>query len=236
MPPGSDPGPLVLVLPGADVAIEQRSALLPDHLISRGEVAPMTLVWVAGRRGLFVNWKDGSRRWEDFLLGELPNVLQRDWSAVLGVSMGGAGALRLAFKHPGRFRAVSAIAPAIEPCLDFRSAPTDSILSVIRPQRFSETIFGRPVDADGYWTANHPPALAQRNAGEIRAAKMAIGLFCGDDDDLASDGTLFLHRLLEREDIAHRCEMTRGGRHDEAFFARAFVDGLELVSRTLKRD
>jgi acyl transferase domain-containing protein/esterase/lipase superfamily enzyme len=234
-------GPLVLVLPGAGIEIDPQAALLPDHLMGRGEVPPMTLVWVAGRRSLYANWKDGSQRWEDFLLDELLQAVvgelgpgpTRSWSAVLGLSMGGIGALRLAFKHPGLFQAVSAHAPAMEPCFDYRSVPHDSVLSIIRPRRFTERIFGSPVDGDGYWTANHPPAIAVANASAIREAKLGIGLFCGSDDDLSRDGTRFLHHALDELRIDHRFQMAAGRRHDQPFFAHSFAEGLSFIAGSI---
>jgi S-formylglutathione hydrolase len=57
---------------------------------------------------------------ERYLLGSVLPFFQQRWGlgpravGLLGIGMGGQGALRLAFKHPETFPAVAAIAPAIE--------------------------------------------------------------------------------------------------------------------------
>src|SRR5690606_11006902 len=60
-------------------------------------------------------------RMESFIVGELPEVIAANFPAdmrrqsISGHSMGGHGALTLALKNPGRWRAVSAFAPICEP-------------------------------------------------------------------------------------------------------------------------
>jgi pimeloyl-ACP methyl ester carboxylesterase len=57
---------------------------------------------------------------EQHVLGNVLSFVQRRWGAkpprigLLGTSMGGQGALRLAYKYPDRFPVVSAISPAID--------------------------------------------------------------------------------------------------------------------------
>jgi pimeloyl-ACP methyl ester carboxylesterase len=71
-------------------------------------------------------WTD--RRWEgfdaatspeEFVLEDVLPWIEHAWPAVtkpalLGVGMGGQGALKLAYKHPNQFPVVAAIAPAID--------------------------------------------------------------------------------------------------------------------------
>jgi S-formylglutathione hydrolase len=57
---------------------------------------------------------------ERFLLDSVVPFIQKRWSietpliGLHGISMGGQGALRLAFKHPARFPVAAAISPAVE--------------------------------------------------------------------------------------------------------------------------
>jgi S-formylglutathione hydrolase len=79
-------------------------------------------------RGFYMNFKDGSERWEDFIIGEfidhlrntLPVSTDPKRTFVMGASMGGMGSLRMAFRHPDRFGAVAALEPGIEPVLAWR--------------------------------------------------------------------------------------------------------------------
>ena len=91
-------------------------------------------------------------------------------------------------------------------------------------------VLGSPIDGDGYWSANHPPAIAVANALAIREARLGIGLFCGSDDDLSRDGTRFLHHALDQLGIDHRFRMVAGGRHDQPFFAHSFAEGLSFIA------
>ncbi len=60
-------------------------------------------------------------RMESYLTEELPPLIARHFPAdlqrqsILGHSMGGHGALTLALRHPGRYKAVSALAPIVAP-------------------------------------------------------------------------------------------------------------------------
>jgi S-formylglutathione hydrolase len=63
---------------------------------------------------------DPRRTPERYVLDHVLPFIERQWGAappkigLLGTSMGGQGALRFAFKHPTKFPAVAAIAPAID--------------------------------------------------------------------------------------------------------------------------
>ena len=72
--------------------------------------------------------------------------------------MGEMGSLRIAFKHPDRFAAVAAIAPAIEPAYKFNEI--QPAVRAYRNNGIYEKIFGDPVYQD-YWEANHPSAPIQ---------------------------------------------------------------------------
>jgi S-formylglutathione hydrolase len=100
---------------------------LLDEAINKGLVPPMVSVMPAAPRSFYMNFKDGSQKWEDFVANELLshmrknfNVVQaRQGTLITGVSSGGSGSLRLAVKHPEVFQAVAALEPAIEPALSY---------------------------------------------------------------------------------------------------------------------
>jgi S-formylglutathione hydrolase len=60
-------------------------------------------------------------RMASYIAGELPALVAANFPAdmarqgIMGHSMGGHGALTLALRHPGRYRAVSALAPIVAP-------------------------------------------------------------------------------------------------------------------------
>lgn len=65
-------------------------------------------------------WREHYRMWS-YITEELPTLVRDEFpvdvgrQAVTGHSMGGHGALTVALRHPGRFRAVSAFAPIVSP-------------------------------------------------------------------------------------------------------------------------
>ncbi len=113
--------PLVVFLHGggdSDDAFDRHgiSARL-DRAIAAGEVPRAVIVLPNGDLGFWANWYDNSRRYEDWVVDEvMPRVAAShhtsgcpDHCHVMGVSMGGSGALRFAHHRPDRFSTVTSI-------------------------------------------------------------------------------------------------------------------------------
>src|SRR5580698_8712091 len=94
---------------------------LLDDLHRQGKLGDFLIVEPEGRRSFYINSADGSVRYSDFLIREFIPQIEvkyrirpgREARAVSGISMGGYGALRLAFAHPEMFSAVSAQSAAL---------------------------------------------------------------------------------------------------------------------------
>ena len=127
-PPDLRPGerlPLVVFLHGGgDGADCFDQAGLGDHLdraLAEGRIPRAVIVVPDGQRGFWENWRDGSYRYRDWVLRELLPVVRARYHTgdcptdchVMGVSMGGYGALRFAFLEPGLFASVSALSAPI---------------------------------------------------------------------------------------------------------------------------
>ena len=88
---------------------------LLDQAIENGLVAPMVSVMPSAGRAFYMNFRDGSQKWEDFVMKDLLpymrknfNVVQgREGTFITGISMGGMGSLRMAVKYPEVFQAVA---------------------------------------------------------------------------------------------------------------------------------
>ena len=92
----------------------------------RGEDVPNDPAWDFGQgAGFYVDateapWSANFRMWS-YVTDELPQLVAEhfpvdmDRQGITGHSMGGHGALTVALRHPGRFRAVSAFAPIVAP-------------------------------------------------------------------------------------------------------------------------
>lgn len=92
----------------------------------RGDRVPDDPSWDFGQgAGFYVDatqepWRTHFRMWT-YVTDELPALVARtqpvdtNRQSIFGHSMGGHGALTVALRHPGRFRAVSAFAPIVAP-------------------------------------------------------------------------------------------------------------------------
>ena len=187
-----------------------KSGVIPPALVAMPSVTA---------RGFYMNFKDGSERWEDFIMQDFLTHMRKTYPVtsdarrtfVTGISMGGMGALRLAFRHPDHFGAVAAMEPGIEPILQFdQMQPKHRFW---RSDALLQKAFGKPVDT-AFWAANNPATMAIQNAQSIRAAGLQIYLEAGDEDQFwLYEGAEFLHRTLFDQRIRHEYHLLRGADH-----------------------
>jgi len=201
-----------------------------------GALPPMVVATPLTGRSFYMDFRDGSQLWETMLTGPLLERLRADAGlapdspvVAAGVSMGGMGALRLGFKHPGTFSAIAALEPGIEPALEFEDIELRD--RFYRDQEVFETIYGRPVDRD-YWRQSHPAAIAAEDPGRLR--NLGIYLECGDEDVFELyRGAEFLHRLLFDAGVRHEYRLVRGADHFGTTLAPRLADALGFLGRQL---
>ncbi|KAL3294061.1 cytochrome P450 [Colletotrichum asianum] len=134
--------------------------------------------------------------------GELLDVLMNDLlphvdatfrtngkRGVEGFSMGGYGALHLAFKFPEQFEGVSAIGPAV-----LRSLAEEP------RERVWDTFQGD----QRYYDLNHPINLLEEKSQAIHFAPLHIRLLVGSDDTRLVEAVKSLADSLQRCGILHR--------------------------------
>lgn len=217
-----DPIPLVLNLHGGGGSREALRNQQPnlETLWAADRIPPMLVVTPSvSPRCFYMDYKDGSENWESFLVGPFLEHLRsqfrvrtdRRGTMVTGISMGGMGSLRLAFKHPELFGAVAAMEPGIEPISDYKDMRPKH--RFFRDDTLLTTIFGRPID-EVYWNANNPATIAQRNAESLRSADLRIFLEVGDEDAFwLYEGTEYLHQMLYDLKIRHEYRLYYGADH-----------------------
>lgn len=125
-----------------------------------------------------------------------------------GFSMGGCGALRLAFKYPDMFSAISSVAGAV---VNWEEEHMKHAL---------ECTFG-DVDnpaSKAYFDSLHPSVFASQNADIIKRNGMKIRLFVGTADKLFNDNgnpiTTRFHLLLDSLKIPHTYDIVDGAEHN----------------------
>lgn len=169
---------------------------------------------------------DPSRSAEGYVLNDVVLFAQQRWNlaeraiGLFGISMGGQGALRMAFKYPARFPVVAGISPAI-----------DHYLLLGQGLSLDEMYDSKEQCRQDSVTLNVHPIEYPRHI-----------FFCCDPDDADwHRGVDRLHEKLSALGIAHQCDLTtRAGGHNWEYYNaigdRVFQflrDGLEQESRRL---
>jgi len=98
------------------------------------QIGEYLIVTPAADSSFYINSRDGRVRYEDFFLQELVPYIERRYRtrrgrasrAIGGISMGGYGALHLAFRHPELFGSVSAHSAATESNTPAQGCPNTS--------------------------------------------------------------------------------------------------------------
>jgi S-formylglutathione hydrolase len=201
---------------GRDMLVRMREPLTTWW--DEKSLPPMVVATAStGASSCYLDHPDGSTAWETFVGTRLPEELGKRYTlngdaVLLGVSMGGYGALKIAFARPEAFKGVAAVEPMLEPAL--RAAD-------VRPRnRFyvfgddlPAVLLGPDRDPD-LFEQDNPANRVVRNAERIRSAVLPIYLECGDADALLfQDGAEFLHRVLWDLDLSHEFRLTAGADH-----------------------
>lgn len=207
---------------------------LVEDLRDGGKLKDFLIATPAGGATFYINSKDEKVRYEDFLLREFFPFIEKRYRvspgranrAISGVSMGGYGALHLAFRHPQLFGSVSAHSAALIGRLPaFVNQPQSPRSRVLGG------VFGIPPDA-AFWNANSPLTLAR----SANLFGLKIYFDCGDQDDYGFDaGAAALDKILTARKIPHEFHIYPG-RHDPAYFAAHLPASLAFHSRLFPQE
>jgi S-formylglutathione hydrolase FrmB len=182
---------------------------------SEGKIGEFIIIAPAGQNSFYLNAKNGVR-YEDAIIQDLiPHIEKtyraigtRDGRAIQGLSMGGYGALMLAFKHPEMFSSVTAHSSALFVELP-NTTGTDR-----RAQYLSTLIgnmYGNPPDVE-YFKANNPINLAEANAAAIKKSGLKVYFDVGEQDRYGfQPSNKMLDEVLTKSGVAHEFHMFPGG-------------------------
>ncbi len=202
---------------------------LVDEMRHRKAIGDFVIITPFAGRSFYVNSKDGKVRYEDFFLHEFIPAMEKKYHlersrkgrVISGISMGGYGALRIAFKHPELFAAVSAHSAALIEELP-KGAGQSSVAGMIG------TAFGKPLDND-YWKRQSPFTYAK--TADLKRLKIYFD--CGDHDFFGFDaGARALDKLLTARRVPHEFHIYPGG-HDLQYFSQHLPESLEFDSKAL---
>ena len=208
---------------------------LIEDLRRQGKIGDFVVLAPSGGHTFFLNSADGKVRYEDFLTKEFIPEMEKKYRVegrratrgVTGVSMGGFGALHLAFKYPQQFAAVSAQMPALiaEIPPNFAAGGPGSPGSMIGD------IFGSPINVS-YFERNNVFYFAKTDpAAELKRMKIYFNV--GNNDDYGfEEGAQKLHQLLDSRGIGNEFHVFPG-RHDPQFVMRHFGEVIQFQWRAI---
>ncbi|HEX6813715.1 MAG TPA: alpha/beta hydrolase-fold protein [Planctomycetota bacterium] len=187
-----------------------------DHCVGEGKLPACVFVTAnGGRTSMYVNRKD--QRWEDLITVDLLTHVEktyrisekREQRAIMGVSMGGMGALRIAFTKPDLFGAVGVHSSAV-----FAEDPEQL------PERLKgyanrlglDEVFGNPIQKEPWQKAN-PLCIAQA-LDPKSLHSLRIYFDAGTDDRYGfAAGNKLLDEALTKKGIEHTWRLIEGGGH-----------------------
>jgi S-formylglutathione hydrolase FrmB len=156
-----------------------------ERLRGEGKIGELIVVAPAGENSFYLNAKSGVR-YEDAIIKDLIPHVEKSYRAlgapasraIQGLSMGGYGALLLAFKHPEIFSSVTAHSSALYMELPSTSG-NDRRAQFL--SRLIGNIFGNPPDEE-FFRANNPFYVAESNVAAIKKSGLKIYFDVGDQD------------------------------------------------------
>jgi S-formylglutathione hydrolase FrmB len=204
---------------------------LVEDMRERGELKDFLIATPDARSTFYINGRDGKERYEDFLVQEFLPYIEKHYRAapgranraISGISMGGYGALHLAFRRPLLFSSVSAHSAAL---IDKLPNFLAGALPNSPRSRVLGGVFGNPPDPS-FWEQNSPIVMART----ANLTELKIYFDCGDEDDFGFDsGAAALDKVLTSRRIPHEFHIYPG-RHDATYFADHFPTSMAFHSR-----
>ena len=203
---------------------------LIDQLRREGKIGDFVVLAPTGGHTFFLNSADGKIRYEDFFMQEFMPQMEKKYRVretaatrgITGVSMGGYGALRLGFKYPDKFAAVSAQMPALVADIpqNFNAGGPGA------PGGMMSDVFGSPFNR-AYFEKNNVFSYAKNdNVANLKRLKIYFDVGSNDDYGFEQGGQK-LHQLLDSRSIANEFHIYPG-RHDPQFVTRHFGEVVQF--------
>jgi enterochelin esterase family protein len=227
-----------------------------DQLIATRRIRPMVVVMPDAGNSWYVDSAavGGPGDFETAILDDLARAIeegmpvrrQREGRAIAGLSMGGYGALRLAFKRPDRYCAVASLSGAIWQNMPLdtpdsatihtaagdyfrRVDPATVVSGIDRPPGAGHFggVFGKPFDAQRFNAANVFTLLAEQlHAGvELPAIYLTVG---DHDSHNLWRGSIALYETLMADGVNVDFRVT-GGDHAWSLWRKSIEDALVFV-------
>jgi S-formylglutathione hydrolase len=221
VPPSADSAlPLCLFLYGGGGSVESLHDMQPllEQWWASGALAPMVVATPdVGPYSFYLDDPARGQGWESFVATRFIEQLRVRFDvasapcAIVGISMGGYGALKIALTRSAAFGAVAALTPMLEPA--FEAADVHPRNRFHYPAAVPDALLGSDRDPALY-RHDHPAGRARQHADALRRSELGIYIDAAGADALhAHDGAEFLHRVLWDLDIVHEYRLRRDADH-----------------------
>jgi enterochelin esterase-like enzyme len=206
-----------------------------DREIEQGNIQKMVIVMPDGDDRLYMNRTDGTYPYEDMFMKELLPFIQNNYrvrtgkryTGISGLSMGGAGTLRLAFKYDKHFGACAAYSSAIFTEESVTASDQDSMDGYIS-KAMPDMVGKKGNERLNKSYAEYDVLQLVKNKDPELLKTVKIYFDCGDDDFLTL-GNAQLHKELVVRQIHHEYRV-RDGAHTWPFWRESLPVGLKFIS------
>lgn len=183
-----------------------------DELRSTGKVGEYIIAIPYGANSFYLNAKNGLR-YEDAIVKDFIPFIDKTYRTnpknrmIAGISMGGYGALMIAFKHPEMFVGVAAHCAALfEELPKAPTSPKDA-RGKYRYEIATE-LYGKPLDLE-HFQQNNPLFLAKINQEKIKKLKIYFDI--GKQDRYGFEtANQQLNEILTKANVKHEFNFVEG--------------------------
>lgn len=224
--------PLVLFLHGSGDGPDSLDRAGVTRLLDERGHPSAIIVSPQGHRGFWENWANGKRPYRDWILRELLPSVQEKYKTrpcpegchVVGISMGGHGALSLLMRHPDEFKSFTVISAPILDTQSVRDFYDSTLWQLLMP---IDEIWG-PFDEVRVRLSD--PFFHFRHASRAAGANLILAWGDRESPELRRQQVRFSAHLRE-VGISHRRVVFQGGHAWKDWtpvLVKALVEQLEL--------
>ena len=214
-----------------------RAGKTADRLIAAGLLRPSVIVMPDGEDGWYVDSASygGPGNYETYIQRDLQDHIENTYGAggdqsrraIAGLSMGGYGAVRLAFKYPERYAAAVSLSGAIVTNGTPDRPVTDQQIKLFRGA------FGTPFDVEAFNERNVFAFLDTLEAAP-KERRPRILLTVGDDDYFKLyKGAFATFLALKERKLPHELRVTDGN-HSWKLWARELGTAFQFIEQSFQ--
>lgn len=210
---------------------------LMDSMYADDSITPMIVVMPYGGNSWFIDDLRSTYPFESLFISEFMDYVdsqyktrpERKYRAFGGLSMGGYGALILAFRNPDVVSSVFSLSPGIWTDETIRTLSREDYL-----RTFGEIYTQDPTDRlTSHWKTHSVLQQAREiNASELSDVRYYIT--SGDDDPGISTATAELHIILKNRGVPHEYRVYDGG-HTWNYWRKTFPEAVRFISDEFQR-